>query len=70
MKSSKQSRLENWLSVLITSYQHQPDQGVIKHILYYIERITHESNYDNALSLCEYQHMKRFWQWKLQQAGN
>jgi len=67
MTTLKTSQLENWLNVLITSYQYQPDHASIKYILYYIERITNENDDELNVNLCDYLHMKRFWQWKLQQ---
>ena len=65
MTKTQFKHLENWLELLIISYQIQPDTCIIKHIIYYIDRLTQYIDDKNQLNMCQYAAMKRYWQWKL-----
>lgn len=66
VRKDEQTQLEDWLTMLITTYQYSPSEGLLKAINYYIDRVISLLNNDqNFLPLCQYYSMKKFWQWKL-----
>lgn len=65
--SSELLQLENWLSLLIATYQEHPSCGLAKIINYYIERLSrHDDMEFCGKNSCEYLGMKKFWQWQAQ----
>lgn len=65
MGSNKFQQLENWLQVLIVSYQTSPNLATLKHILYYVERlIFHPECQENIERLSCYRKVQKFWQWR------
>lgn len=59
------SQLESWLTVLVTTYAHNPSSGLAKVIDYSIERILNQHDICKEPNLrCQYVSMKKFWQWQ------
>ncbi|REL25720.1 hypothetical protein DXX93_03560 [Thalassotalea euphylliae] len=68
-KPSQQNRLsimEQWLQVLLLSYQTAPQTQIIKYINYYLTRIiAHEECQACRQKHCQYLRMQKYWQWRL-----
>ena len=68
-KSNQQSPLsimEQWLQVLLLSYQTAPQTQIIKYIDYYLKRIiAHEECQACRQKHCQYLRMQKYWQWRL-----
>lgn len=71
--SSEFLQLENWLAILIATYNENPTCGLAKTIHYYIERLLHHEdiyldgdkhNEHRVNKYCEYLCMKKFWRWQ------
>jgi len=70
--SSEFLQLENWLTILVTTYKDHPTYGLAKTINYYLDRLLcHEdiSLYDKCGEnhkdkRCDYLSMKMFWGWQ------
>jgi hypothetical protein len=65
LKISKEfSYLENWVSMLITTYKNNPSSGLAKTVCFYIDKLLHHDEiYFYGQKRCEYLAMQRFWQW-------
>ena len=63
------SIMEQWLQVLLLSYQTSPETQIVKYINYYLSRIlSHEECQAIKQKHCQYLRMQRYWQWHLQQS--
>ncbi|REL30585.1 hypothetical protein [Thalassotalea euphylliae] len=63
------SIMEQWLQVLLLSYQTSPETQIVKYINYYLSRIlSHEECQATKQKHCQYLRMQRYWQWHLQQS--
>jgi len=68
MNDSTLPLLEQWLKVLIVSYQINPSASVAQCIVYYIERILQHEDCPKAYGQqCHYFSMKKFWYWQAKQ---
>lgn len=58
-------QLENWLTILITTYKEHPSCGLAKIINYYLGRLlNHDDISFFSEKRCEYLLMKKFWRWQ------
>tara|TARA_R110001583_G_scaffold129277_5_gene280948 strand:- start:831 stop:1046 length:216 start_codon:yes stop_codon:yes gene_type:complete len=65
--SSEFLQLENWLTILITTYKDQPTCGLAKTINYYLDYLlSHEDINSCGKKRCEYLVMRKFWEWQAQ----
>jgi hypothetical protein len=63
--SSEFLQLEDWLSLLITTYKDHPSCGLAKTINYYLLRLLrHDDINFCGNKRCEYLIMKKFWKWQ------
>lgn len=63
------SIMEQWLQVLLLSYQTAPEVQIVKYINYYLCRIlSHEECQATKQKHCQYLRMQKYWQWHLQQS--
>ncbi|WP_448551439.1 hypothetical protein [Thalassotalea montiporae] len=63
------SIMEQWLQVLLLSYQTSPETQIVKYINYYLSRIlSHEECQAIKQKHCQYLRMQRYWQWHMQQS--
>ncbi|WP_286262918.1 hypothetical protein [Thalassotalea atypica] len=62
MRHTHISQMEDWLSVLIASYEVAPSKNVVQCILYYIDRILLDDECNaRDHSHCQYHRMKAYW---------
>lgn len=63
---NKLNVMEQWLQVLLVSYQVAPDKQITQYINYYLSRIlAHEDCIKCTNKSYQYQQMLKFWQWRL-----
>jgi len=56
--------LENWVSMLISTYKNNPSSGLAKTVCFYIEKLLHHDDISfYGDKRCEYLAMQRFWHW-------
>jgi len=69
LKSSQEFlQLENWLTLLITTYKEHPSLGLAKTISYYLNRLlNHDDINFCGDKRCDYLVMQKFWQWQSSQ---
>ena len=61
-KSSEISQLEDWLQILMSTYDQHPSDNLAKVINYYIDRIAHHDDFNSTShNLCQYATMKKYW---------
>ena len=64
--ANKLDVMEQWLQVLLTSYQAAPDSQIVKYINYYLERILRDQECRACQHKhCQYLRMQKYWQWQL-----
>ncbi len=66
LKSSTEFlQLENWLTILITTYKEHPSCGLAKTISYYLAGLLHHDDIDFCGGKrCDYLVMYKYWQWQ------
>lgn len=56
---------ENWLQILMNTYQCHPSHGLAQVINYYLGRIIHDEEIKcDHRKLMKYCSMKKFWHWR------
>lgn len=57
--------LENWLLLLINTYNRNPSNALAKTISAYLTKLlNHDDIYDYRDRRCDYLRMQRFWRWQ------
>ncbi|MFD2167997.1 hypothetical protein ACFSJY_17210 [Thalassotalea euphylliae] len=63
IKTTELDILEQWVEVLLTSYQCQPQTQTARYIAYYIQRILADDDCQlGSTKCCTYSSMLRYWQ--------
>ncbi len=61
---SELSQLEDWLSILMATYNKIPSISLAKVITYYIERIVNHDDFElKYRTHCQYVTMRKYWHW-------
>jgi len=61
-------QLEDWLSILVSTYNDHPSHGLARVINYYIERMLFQENVMiEPHAYCHYLTMRKYWRWQQSQ---
>ena len=62
--SNEFAYMENWLIMLLTTYNNNPSSALAKTISFYLNKLLHHDDINFCGDKrCEYLAMQRFWQW-------
>ncbi len=65
--STEFTRIENWLTLLITTYKQTPSYGLAQTICYYLNKLLNHDDFNYCKSKrCDYLSMHRYWRWQSQ----
>ncbi len=58
---------ERWLSILVKTYLHTPNAALANVILYYVDKIILDTDFNlSAQQMCLFHKMRKFWLWQVQ----
>jgi len=62
--SNEFTYMENWLAMLLATYNNNPSTGLAKTISFYLNKLLHHDDISFCgEKQCEYLAMQRFWRW-------